>query len=250
MKICPKCEHKCKPCNYDRHVQACNGIKSYNVRLNEGLIEHRDKSNLHCKFCNQARKNYNAVINHERLCKLNPDRQTTPFQQKDFKKNHIENGATKAKKLGLPLPVVSDLTREKIRTHVKNRSESLKKSIAEKVSKTIKEKVEKGEWHTSLAKNMLHNYNGVTLHGKWEVAYAKWLDLQHVKWERCKDSFPYTFQNKLRKYTPDFYLLDTCEYVEIKGYKTEKDDAKWRQFPKDKKLKILVENDLKQLNIL
>ena len=67
---------------------------------------------------------------------------------------------------------------------------------------------------------------------------------------RCKDSFSYNFQNKLRRYTPDFYLVDTCEYVEIKGYKTEKDDAKWCQFPKDKTLKILVEYDLKQLNVI
>jgi hypothetical protein len=94
------------------------------------------------------------------------------------------------------------------------------------------------------------NYNGTDLHGSWEVAYARYLDLNSIKWIRNKDSFTYTFGGKERKYTPDFYLVDTDEYVEIKGYKTEKDIAKWEQFPKHRTLVVLMGPELTSLNII
>jgi PAB1-binding protein PBP1 len=52
---------------------------------------------------------------------------------------------------------------------------------------------------------------------------------------------------KNRKYTPDFYLTESDEYIEIKGYKTEKDKAKWSQFPKNKKLIVLTASELKDI---
>lgn len=97
---------------------------------------------------------------------------------------------------------------------------------------------------------MHYNYNGVDLHGKWELNYAKWLDKNQIKWQRCKESFEYVYGDKKRRYTPDFYLIESDEYIEIKGYKTEKDDAKWQHFPKHKVLNVLFEDDLKALNII
>jgi hypothetical protein len=49
--------------------------------------------------------------------------------------------------------------------------------------------------------------------------------------------------------TPDFYLIESDTYVEVKGYKTEKDEAKWNQFPKHRKLKILMKEDLISLGV-
>jgi hypothetical protein len=54
---------------------------------------------------------------------------------------------------------------------------------------------------------------------------------------------------KSHRYFPDFYLPETEEYIEIKGYKTERDEAKWKYFPKDKKLTILFGTELKELGI-
>lgn len=118
------------------------------------------------------------------------------------------------------------------------------------ISETIKKKVVNNEWHTSLARHMHINYNGIDLHGSWEVAYAKYLDANKIKWIRNKDSFPYAFKDTIRRYTPDFYLTDLAHYIEIKGYKTDKDDAKWMQFPKDKILIVLMHADLKKLKII
>jgi hypothetical protein len=40
-------------------------------------------------------------------------------------------------------------------------------------------------------------------------------------------------------YTPDFFLLEQNLYIEVKGYKVLRDEARWSQFPF--KLKVLGE---------
>ena len=50
------------------------------------------------------------------------------------------------------------------------------------------------------------------------------------------------------KYIPDFYLPDTNTFVEIKGYVTDKDKAKWKYFPHS--LNILKKDELKQIGII
>ena len=36
---------------------------------------------LFCRFCKKECKNDNSLRNHERLCKLNPDRQLTSYEK-------------------------------------------------------------------------------------------------------------------------------------------------------------------------
>ena len=161
-----------------------------------------------------------------------------------------KNQYTKAQELRLERPSVSKETREKHRlnTRVKNLNES--EFTRAKRKETIAKKIDAGEWHISLAKKMHHSYKGVNLHGRWELAYAKHLDECNIPWERCKQVFVYLFEGKELRYTPDFFLPQTLEYIEIKGYKVPKDEAKWHQFPKDLKLKVLMKQDLKDLNII
>ena len=116
-----------------------------------------------------------------------------------------------------------------------------------KISETVQSKVRNGTWHTSLAKRMHYTYKGVDLHGKWELKYAQWLDNREIKWIRCKQTFEYIIENKAHRYMPDFYLPETDEYIEIKGYKTNKDIAKWSQFPH--KLTVLMRSELRKIGI-
>jgi hypothetical protein len=117
--------------------------------------------------------------------------------------------------------------------------------MGQAVQASVRAKVADGNWHTSLAKKMHHAYKGVDLHGKWELAFAMFLDRESIQWIRPKDRFDYEFEGTIRKYTPDFYLSEVEEYVEIKGFKTKKDDAKWAQFPGN--LKVLRKQDLQDL---
>ncbi len=224
---------------------------TYHMKVTRGLLI--ADNNKICTFCNKECKNANSQRNHSRLCKHNPNRDTSYIMK--YHKGEVTippfkrlNQYTKAESLGLPKPILSEETKQKLSIASKNRTPEQIKKQANAASKTIKQKVARGEWHTSLAKNMHHNYMENDLHGSWELKYAQYLDSQGIKWSRCKESFPYIFENKPRNYTPDFYLIETDEYVEIKGFKTEKDEAKWTQFPK--KLLILREEDLKKLKII
>jgi hypothetical protein len=209
---------------------------------------------LICVYCGKECKNDNSLRNHQRLCKNNPNRQSTPFHNLDFQKNKLgeggENQYTKAKRLGLPAPTVSESTRLKLSNASSSRTKEWNAENGKRISKTVKRKVEEGTWHTSLARHMHIDYNGVDLHGTWELGYAKFLDKNNIKWIKNKDSFAYIYEGKERRYTPDFYLIESDQYIEIKGYKTDKDEAKWSQFPKHRKLTVLMKKDLKELKIL
>ena len=207
---------------------------------------------MNCKFCEKKCKNDNSLRNHQRLCKLNPERQTTPFHDKE---KQLEIAKIRREKGSLnqwsdPNYEISDETRKKLSEGTKKRNANESDVTKAKRKATIAKKVESGEWHVSLAKHHHYHYKGADLHGKWELYYAKYLDENQIKWQRCKDSFLYEFEGKTRRYTPDFYLIDSDEYIEIKGYKTEKDDAKWSQFPSYRKLTVLLEDDLKAIGVI
>lgn len=63
--------------------------------------------------------------------------------------------------------------------------------------------------------------------GNWEVEFAKILDKKNIKQVYTKDKFDYLYNKEIHKYNPDFYLSEFDTYVEIKGYPTKRDYAKW-----------------------
>lgn len=118
----------------------------------------------------------------------------------------------------------------------------------DRLSQTVMKKVEQGTWHLSFSKSRTHDYKGVKFHGSWEVKFAMHLDDKKIEWRRPTEKFQYTFEGKVRNYTPDFWIPELDSYVEIKGYQTPKDEAKWSQFPL--KLIVLKGEDLVQMGIL
>jgi hypothetical protein len=199
-----------------------------------------------CKYCKDIKKNSNSGKNHEHWCKLNPNR-------KVFKKTAStgQNQYTKAKRLGLEKPEISQLTRDKLsKAAIKNNTNRVKSEQSlQKLKNTISKKIENGEWHTSYNKGKTFYYNGIKLDSSWEVKYAEYLDKNNIKWQRNKKYFNYVFEGKNRRYYPDFYLISTNEYIEIKGFIKDLDKAKWEQFPKEEKLIILMKKELLELGI-
>lgn len=120
--------------------------------------------------------------------------------------------------------------------------------LSNKSKSTINEKIKNGTWHTSFNKRRIHEYKGIKFHGTWELKYAQYLDLNGIRWIRPTDKFDYEFEGVKRKYTPDFYLVDSNTYIEIKGYETLKDRAKWACFPG--KLIIIKGKELKELGLI
>ena len=111
-------------------------------------------------------------------------------------------------------------------------------------------KVENGTWHYSFSKVRTYKYASkyageVSLMGTWELKFAMYLDDHNIEWKRPKDKFYYEY-GKLKSgfgyYIPDFYIVNGEYYIEIKGYETDRDRAKWKWFPH--KLKVIKGNDL------
>ena len=124
------------------------------------------------------------------------------------------------------------------------------KKQSEKITEIVRGKIEIGIYPKSFGRAKKVIYNGVSLHGTWELKYAKWLDENNIRWRKVYESFPYIYKNKKHLYYPDFYLIDSKEYIEIKGYKTDKDEAKWKYFPEGLELKVMFKKDLKNIGLL
>jgi len=242
---CPICGQEISKSNYSKHERRHKNHPESFKQGHDGLI---------CQYCGKECKNQNSLVQHEIRCKENPNR-------KDFIKPKFNNKGRVAWNKGLTKEtdervkkngesVRSAFASGKARKLTGEANPAKKENVREKISKTCLKKSSVGEWHTSLAKNMHYNYNDCDLHGKWELDFAKYLDSNSIIWTRCKERFSYLFEGKEHYYTPDFYLNDYELYVEIKGYQTLKDEAKWSCFPSDKKLIVLKYDDLKQLGVV
>jgi len=72
----------------------------------------------------------------------------------------------------------------------------------------------------------------IKVDGTWELKVAVYLDKLNVTWERNRKRFGYIKPNgKEGTYQPDFYVKEWDSFIEVKGYETELDRAKWKQFP-------------------
>lgn len=64
-------------------------------------------------------------------------------------------------------------------------------------------------------RSKIFSYKGIKLQSSYEFLVAKDLDKNKIKWQRPKNFFYKT--DKLRKYTPDFYLPDFEVYLDPKN---------------------------------
>lgn len=169
--------------------------------------------NSSCRFCGRECPGKGKLAGHVPLCVKNP-------KSAETRKRNVES------KIGKPLSV----------------------QHRENLAKTITAKVKAGEWHISFSKARRYDYRGIQLHGKWELAYAKYLDSMNIIWSRPNERFPYLLSGKIHFYTPDFYIPSEDVFIEIKGYETERDQAKWKMFPR--KLKVIKGPELLRMGLI
>jgi len=202
-----------------------------------------------CVHCKKECKNENSLRNHQRLCKLNPNRQSTPFHDLQFQKTCKKgNQYTKAKENGVELSI-SDSTREKIRASaISIWTEEKRKDWSERMKiQAQKNLINHPESYSSnniCGRSKKTMYNGVWMHSSWELLFAKWLDSNNISWNRKIAPFSYEWKGSIRKYFPDFYISVLDVYVEVKGYQTERDIAKWSAVPN---LIAITEKDIRSI---
>tara|TARA_Y100000034_G_C6892857_1_gene411096 strand:- start:1954 stop:2547 length:594 start_codon:yes stop_codon:yes gene_type:complete len=148
----------------------------------------------------------------------------------------------------------SDEYKEKISQSLSGRSwqassPEIEQERRRKLSEIIKRRYEAG-WDPKAGRCKKIKYSSkiagdIVVDGSWELAVAQFFDKIGINWRRNKNRFQYRYDNKDRMYTPDFYLPDDGVYIEVKGYKTEKDQAKWLQFPHE--LKVVMKDEVKMI---
>lgn len=246
--ICTKCGKYISVCVINRHLKACKGI------INENYIIADSK--YICNFCGKTFKKQ-GIKTHIWRCHTNEGKVFDP--NRDYKNgmrvawnkgltketdNRIKNASEKYKrnyKNGL-------LKSHKIYNKCKTKEYRERKSLIMRQAVLDNPDSYNGHYNRGFVKEYI--YNGIKLLGSWELKFAVWCDKNNIKWIKNKDQFKYILDGKEHIYFPDFYLLDTNEYIEIKGFETDRDTLKWSQFPKDKKLKILKFKELQELGIL
>ena len=250
--VCPHCGQEISKSNFTKHLRR---HENHPETFNKKTI-HLNHEGLVCQYCGKLHKSKMSLAQHEIRCKENPNHLIT-------KSSNYKNGmkGKTSKRKGLKAANCEEIRRQQ-ETFRRNKALGLHKDTSGKnnnmskfpeaklkISATCLQKSSRGEWHTSLCKNNHYNYKGIDLHCKWELEYAIWLDKNNIRWERPKERFKYIYAEKLHYYTPDFYLVETKEYIEIKGYATGKDYAKWKQFPENLKLVVLKRKQLTELGV-
>ena len=195
-----------------------------------------------CKFCNKECKNSNSLLNHERLCKSNPQRQISSLikfkQENPAPWNKGTVGIQQAWNKGLPGFFLG-----------KKHSDKTKHQMSE----TAKMRYADG-WECKAGRCPKYDYSSpiagdIKVDGSWELIFCKYADAKKLKWNRNKVRFNYVKPDgKESTYQPDFYVDEWDAYVEVKGYETDLDKSKWEQFPKNLKLKILRKKEISELD--
>ena len=74
-----------------------------------------------CPFCQKEYASLRSVESHRRLCKQNPNRSKSPFENAEWQKQKGTNQYIKAQQLGIAAPTISEETRKKLSDAIKAR---------------------------------------------------------------------------------------------------------------------------------
>ena len=150
----------------------------------------------YCKYCGKECKNLNSLHNHERLCKLNPNRQESPWVKYNLTKGNVWNkGLTKE-------------TDDRVKRQGQTFSQRVKEGIITSVG-GFRESAVKGCYKYGYYKN-------IRCDSSWELAFVVFNIEHNIPIKRNTQRFEYFIDGKKHIFIPDFVVNET-EIIEIKG---------------------------------
>ena len=196
---------------------------------------------MFCRYCNRNANSIKSNQQHEIRCKENPDgAQVAPSYGMLGKKgaNQYTYGSKMSEETKQKISKTTTVCNNKRWSDPENRikhSESMKKAVENNP-----------ESYTSANRGRTKQIiiDGIKFQGKWEVDFYKWAKENNLNPTRPTKGFKYIWNGE-RTYYPDFFIKSKNLYVEIKGYETERDRAKWLQFPEN--LCIIKETEIKKI---
>ena len=208
--MCPICNREISRSNYSRHQTGHANNSRYSNKVSI------DYTSLNCHFCGKECKNKNSFVNHERKCRLNPNRKNAIIEGFNSKGSTTWNkGLTKE----------TDI-------RVLKHAEALSRWYAEHPNHIL------GGLHPNSCRRCKYGtYRNFYCDSAWELAFLVYQLDHNINILRNDTPFKYLYENKVHNYYPDF-IIDNV-YYEIKGRYTDKDIAKLNQFDSSKTLVVI-----------
>ena len=225
-----------------------------------------------CKYCKKECSSKKSLVNHERLCKKNPEYNPNKFQcQHCGRYFSSTNGYT------IHVGVCADNPErdpEKYGPWNLGKTKETSESLAG-ASKKLKTRLLNGEdigaygrkgelnyashldVRAKISASMKGNHNNnpsKTGRGKkgwykgffcastYELAFIIYCLDHNIPVTKCTDSYQYSYRGEIHRYYPDFIVNDTI--IEIKGFWTEVVDVKTSSVD-NHSIKVLYYDDLK-----
>jgi hypothetical protein len=211
--------NKCNLCNkeislfaFNRHVNSHSNIKSVAHNPAVAFVP------TNCLYCGKIFNTKIGLGNHTTRCPKNLNRKIQTL---------TEDGRNRIRAASKAMPWNSDKKARhsaSMKLAVKNNPESYTSSNRGRTKQIV--------------------VDGIKLQGQWEVDFYLWAKNKGLNPQRPTQGFKYIWNGE-RTYYPDFYIESLDLYVEVKGYETDRDRAKWSQFPK--KLCIIKEKEIKEI---
>jgi len=203
-----------------------------------------------CDYCDRVFNTKNARAQHSVRCSQNPDKMDLSYLAgganfSEYNKKLKSGEIIKENKNQWSNSdyVMADSTRQKIIDSNTGKRWTLEEKA--KHSERMKQAVEAyPESYTSSNRGRTKQiiFDGIKFQGNWELNFYKWCICNKISCVRYEGSgFKYEW-NGIRTYFPDFYLPEHNSYIEVKGFQTDRDSAKWNQFPE--KLLIIKKDDI------
>jgi hypothetical protein len=177
---------------------------------------------MNCQYCTKEYTSKIGFSNHVRRCPSNPNRVMETLTQEGRQKL-IQNRVDMNNKQWND-PAFKEKHRAAMKKAVLANPESYSSSNRGRTKQII--------------------VDGIKLQGQWEVDFYLWAKANGLEPKRPDQAFKYEWNGE-RWYHPDFYIESLDLYVEVKGYETDRDRAKWLHFPG--KLRIIKEAEIKQI---
>jgi hypothetical protein len=259
--------YKCKKCEYN-----CENVSELG---NHYKYVHQEKEDFICNKCNKLFKNRGGLSYHLKKCdgpKIKKGNKICPICNFSIANNYdkhfncCDGRGPRRKREKNPLGSgwskgLTKLSDDRIKKNSNSLINHYKEFGSYKhteetkllLSKLMNERYKNG-WESTAGRCEKINYNSniagdIKVDGNWELRVANYLDNLGVKWFRNKKRFDYfnPIKNRKATYCPDFFVEDWNTYLEVKGYKTELDEIKWKQF--DGNLEIWNKEKLNSLGI-
>jgi hypothetical protein len=161
-----------------------------------------------CEFCGKMHTSKLSLNNHRCRCPQNPDRKIQ-IQSEDGKLRSREANEAKNKRIWADTGF-RQRHRDSMQRAVRDNPDSYTTANRGRVREII--------------------WEGQRFQGSWELEFYLWARSQGLAPLRPEQGFPYEWQGS-RLYFPDFWIPELGIHVEVKGYETDRDREKWRQFP-------------------